>query len=197
MGSSSGDELSQWDVQSSNGHDERIIVSVRLRPLNDRETARNDVSDWECINNSTIIYKNHIAERSLFPAAYTFGKHLLRLSFWYNSFDFPLLWSFCLRWCSGSRQSVWVRQFHEAGVRGRSQRSYPVSCQRHKWSVFISSLVFLSFCLKFHRHTNWKNSSPETRFFQRLFLPTGRQAVARRTPCLELLNIQWPISSTT
>lgn len=93
MGSSSGDELSQWDVQSSNGHDERIFVSVRLRPLNDRETARNDVSDWECINNSTIIYKNHIAERSLFPAAYTFGKHLLRLSFWYNSFDFssPLI----------------------------------------------------------------------------------------------------------
>ncbi|KAG5543100.1 hypothetical protein RHGRI_015995 [Rhododendron griersonianum] len=74
MGSSSGDELSQWDVQSSNGHDERIFVSVRLRPLNDRETARNDVSDWECINNSTIIYKNHIAERSLFPAAYTFDR---------------------------------------------------------------------------------------------------------------------------
>ncbi|KAI8549573.1 hypothetical protein RHMOL_Rhmol06G0035400 [Rhododendron molle] len=73
MGSSSGDELSQWDVQSSNGHDERIFVSVRLRPLNDKETARNDVSDWECINNSTIIYKNHIAERSLFPAAYTFA----------------------------------------------------------------------------------------------------------------------------
>lgn len=84
MGSSSGDELSQWDVQSSNGHDERIFVSVRLRPLNDRETARNDVSDWECINNSTIIYKNHIAERSLFPAAYTFGKRILRLSFWYD-----------------------------------------------------------------------------------------------------------------
>ncbi|KAH7849834.1 hypothetical protein Vadar_023611 [Vaccinium darrowii] len=73
MGSSSGDELSQWDVQS-NGHDERIFVSVRLRPLNDREIGRNDVSDWECINNSTIIYKNSIAERSMFPAAYTFDR---------------------------------------------------------------------------------------------------------------------------
>lgn len=86
MGSSSGDELSQWDIQS-NGHDERIFVSVRLRPLNDKETARNDVSDWECINNSTIIYKNNIAERSLFPAAYTFGKQIFRFSSWYNLFQ--------------------------------------------------------------------------------------------------------------
>lgn len=89
MGSSSGDELSQWDVQS-NGHDERIFVSVRLRPLNDREIARNDVSDWECINNSTIIYKNSIAERSMFPAAYTFGKQICRFSFGTNLFKLVL-----------------------------------------------------------------------------------------------------------
>ncbi|MCD7450176.1 hypothetical protein HAX54_004165 [Datura stramonium] len=36
--------------------EERIFVSVRLRPLNEDE--RNDVSDWECIDDTTIIYKN-------------------------------------------------------------------------------------------------------------------------------------------
>ena len=80
MGSSSGDELAQWDAQGSNGQ-EKIFVAVRLRPLNDRETSRNDVSDWECINNNTVIFKNSIAERSMFPTAYTFGKHIVRPSF--------------------------------------------------------------------------------------------------------------------
>ncbi|KAI8003431.1 Kinesin-like protein KIN-7F [Camellia lanceoleosa] len=73
MGSLGGDELSQWDVQS-NAHEEKILVSVRLRPLNEREIEKNDVSDWECINNTTIIYKNSVSERSMFPTAYTFDR---------------------------------------------------------------------------------------------------------------------------
>lgn len=56
--------------------EERILVSVRLRPLNDKEIARNDVSDWECLNDNTIIFKNAnlpVPERSMYPTAYTFG----------------------------------------------------------------------------------------------------------------------------
>jgi centromeric protein E len=30
--------------------EERILVSVRVRPLNDKEVARNDLSEWACIN---------------------------------------------------------------------------------------------------------------------------------------------------
>lgn len=69
------DDLSQWDTESLSGanQDEKIFVSVRLRPLNEREKASNDASDWECINNSTIIYKNSLPERSLYPTAYAFG----------------------------------------------------------------------------------------------------------------------------
>ncbi|KAL8474946.1 hypothetical protein ACS0TY_031388 [Phlomoides rotata] len=37
---------------------ERLFVSVRLRPLNGKEISSNDVSDWECINNHTIVYNN-------------------------------------------------------------------------------------------------------------------------------------------
>ncbi|MFQ6642056.1 hypothetical protein Gotur_017661 [Gossypium turneri] len=49
---------------------EKIFVSVRIRPLNDKERK----SDWECINNDTIIFKNSLPERSMFPAAYTFDR---------------------------------------------------------------------------------------------------------------------------
>ncbi|KAG5530263.1 hypothetical protein RHGRI_030584 [Rhododendron griersonianum] len=57
--------------------EEKILVSVRLRPLNDKEIARNDVSDWECVNENTIIFKNAnlpVPERSMYPTAYTFDR---------------------------------------------------------------------------------------------------------------------------
>ncbi|KAL6552222.1 hypothetical protein OROGR_008376 [Orobanche gracilis] len=59
------------------GDEERIYVSVRLRPLNQKEILRNDVSDWECVNGKTIVYKNVgfcASERSMYPAAYTFDR---------------------------------------------------------------------------------------------------------------------------
>ncbi|XP_030530893.1 kinesin-like protein KIN-7G isoform X2 [Rhodamnia argentea] len=56
--------------------EEKIFVSVRLRPLNQKEISRNDVSDWECINDTTIIYRNNlsVSERSMYPAAYTLDR---------------------------------------------------------------------------------------------------------------------------
>ncbi|KAL8123731.1 hypothetical protein AgCh_011649 [Apium graveolens] len=59
------------------GHDEKIFVTVRLRPLNRKEIARNDVSDWDCVNGDTVIYKNanvSMPDRSMYPSAYTFDK---------------------------------------------------------------------------------------------------------------------------
>ncbi|CAL5374529.1 unnamed protein product [Camellia sinensis] len=41
------------------GCEEKIFVSVRLTPLNEKEIVRNDVCDWECINEDTIIFKNY------------------------------------------------------------------------------------------------------------------------------------------
>ncbi|KAL1217047.1 Kinesin-like protein KIN-7H [Cardamine amara subsp. amara] len=63
-------------MQGSSGSEEKIYVSVRLRPLNDKERFRNDVPDWECINNTTIIYRSHlsISERSMYPSAYSFDR---------------------------------------------------------------------------------------------------------------------------
>lgn len=73
MGSVSG-EMSEWDGSDSGAREDKIFVSVRLRPLNERELTTNDIPEWDCINNSTIIFKNSFQERSTSPTAYTFGK---------------------------------------------------------------------------------------------------------------------------
>ncbi|KAL6274056.1 hypothetical protein ACE6H2_024748 [Prunus campanulata] len=72
MGAIGGEE----PMQEPGSHGDRIFVSVRLRPLSEKETARNDVSDWECINDSTVIYRNNlsVSERSMYPTAYTFDR---------------------------------------------------------------------------------------------------------------------------
>lgn len=65
-------------VLGSSLPEEKIFVSVRLRPLNEKEIARNDASDWACINGDTVIYRNtlSVSERSVYPNACTFGKCL-------------------------------------------------------------------------------------------------------------------------
>lgn len=58
-------------------NEKRIYVSVRLRPLNDKEIMRNDVSDWECINDNTVVYKNanlSASERLMYPSVYVFDR---------------------------------------------------------------------------------------------------------------------------
>ncbi|CAH8359784.1 unnamed protein product [Eruca vesicaria subsp. sativa] len=61
-------------MTSGGGKGEKIFVSVRVRPRNDKEKTRNDICDWECVNNTTIICNNNLPERSLFPSSYTFDK---------------------------------------------------------------------------------------------------------------------------
>ncbi|KAG7967969.1 hypothetical protein I3843_08G127900 [Carya illinoinensis] len=72
MGAAGGEEL----MQRPSGREENIFVSVRLRPLNEKEIVTNDVSEWECINDDTVIYRNNlsVSERSMYPTAYTFDR---------------------------------------------------------------------------------------------------------------------------
>ncbi|KAE9603546.1 hypothetical protein Lal_00001838 [Lupinus albus] len=65
------------NVSLSNTTDEeRIVVSIRVRPLNEKEKARHDVSELECVSNNTIRFKNNtvVEQRSLSNDAYTFDK---------------------------------------------------------------------------------------------------------------------------
>ncbi|KAJ8764335.1 hypothetical protein K2173_006075 [Erythroxylum novogranatense] len=63
-------------MQRATGDVEKFLVSVRLRPLSAKEVAKNDVSDWECINDTTIMCRNNlsVSERSMFPTAYSFDR---------------------------------------------------------------------------------------------------------------------------
>lgn len=76
MGAIGGEELKKWEKMqgAALGGEEKILVLVRLRPLSEKEIVRSEVSDWECINETTILYRNSLQERSGLPTAYTFGK---------------------------------------------------------------------------------------------------------------------------
>lgn len=52
--------------------EEKIFVTVRVRPMSRNELAQNDQIAWECIDEHSILSKNLNNERSTVP--YTFGK---------------------------------------------------------------------------------------------------------------------------
>ncbi|EXB43288.1 Kinesin-related protein 11 [Morus notabilis] len=73
MGAIGREELVKWEkMQGASGREEKILVLVRLRPLSEKEIESNEVADWECINDTTILYRNTLREGSTFPNAYTF-----------------------------------------------------------------------------------------------------------------------------
>ncbi|XP_074263637.1 kinesin-like protein KIN-7E [Silene latifolia] len=75
MVSVNGDQqVMRGSAQGSDARHEKICVSVRLRPLNEKEIQSNDFADWECINNTTILFKNVLGERSMYPNAYNFDR---------------------------------------------------------------------------------------------------------------------------
>ncbi|KAL5544803.1 hypothetical protein UlMin_008587 [Ulmus minor] len=54
--------------------EEKIVVTVRLRPLNKREQLAKDQVAWECVDDNTIVHKPPSQERSPQPATFTFDK---------------------------------------------------------------------------------------------------------------------------
>ncbi|KAI4367692.1 hypothetical protein MLD38_023400 [Melastoma candidum] len=61
-------------MQEAGTREEKILVLVRLRPLNEKEIAASELADWECINDTTILYRNGLREGSTFPSAYSFDR---------------------------------------------------------------------------------------------------------------------------
>ncbi|CAB4296217.1 unnamed protein product [Prunus armeniaca] len=53
--------------------EEKILVSVRLRPLNQKEKTKNDVSDW-FVKNNTVMYNYSHPDRPMSPSAYSFDR---------------------------------------------------------------------------------------------------------------------------
>lgn len=72
--------------------EEKIVVTVRLRPLNKREQSAKDQVAWECVDDHNIVYKPLPHERLAQPASFTFGNYTT-LSF------IALLLNVCIRLC--------------------------------------------------------------------------------------------------
>ncbi|KAK9665969.1 hypothetical protein RND81_14G150100 [Saponaria officinalis] len=72
MGAIADEELKKQG--SMGGREEKILVLVRLRPLNEKEISKSEVADWECINDSTILYRNSLQECSGLPTAYSYDR---------------------------------------------------------------------------------------------------------------------------
>ncbi|CAO2842188.1 unnamed protein product [Amaranthus hypochondriacus] len=54
--------------------EEKIVVTVRLRPLSKREQAAKDQVAWECVDEHTIIHKSPNQDRLMQAASFTFDK---------------------------------------------------------------------------------------------------------------------------
>lgn len=64
-------------MEKTDAREEKILVLVRLRPPNQKEIAANEpTEDWECLNDTTILYRrNTLRQSSNFPSAYSFGNY--------------------------------------------------------------------------------------------------------------------------
>ncbi|CAD6338019.1 unnamed protein product [Miscanthus lutarioriparius] len=58
---------------SSRAKEEKIFVTVRVRPLSKKELAVKDDVAWECADSQTILYKGPMQDRAA-PMSYTFDK---------------------------------------------------------------------------------------------------------------------------
>lgn len=69
-------KMDRTPVATPSGHrtkEEKIVVTVRLRPLNKREQLAKDQMAWECPDDHTIMFKPSSHERVALPASFTFG----------------------------------------------------------------------------------------------------------------------------
>lgn len=54
--------------------EEKIVVTVRLRPLNKKEQLAKDQVAWECLDDKTIVFKPPTQERTAQQTPFSFGK---------------------------------------------------------------------------------------------------------------------------
>lgn len=59
----------RWQSKAT---EEKIFVTVRIRPLNGKELSKHDFPVWECLDENTIAYTYSMGERASFPQTYVF-----------------------------------------------------------------------------------------------------------------------------
>ena len=77
MGAQVENELEAMDfVSGRGGQEEKIFVTVRVRPMSARELAHGETSVWRCQDEQTLLYTEPAVDRSPYPAYYHFGQCL-------------------------------------------------------------------------------------------------------------------------
>lgn len=69
-------KIDRTPVSTPNGQrarEEKIVVTVRLRPLSKREQLAKDQVAWECVDDTTIVHKPPSQDRSPQASSFTFG----------------------------------------------------------------------------------------------------------------------------
>lgn len=57
--------------------EEKIVVTVRLRPLNKKEQLAKDQVAWDCVDDHTIVFKPPTPQdRTAQPASFSFGNFI-------------------------------------------------------------------------------------------------------------------------
>ncbi|XP_047947070.1 kinesin-like protein NACK1 [Salvia hispanica] len=59
---------------TNRAREEKIVVTVRLRPLSKREQSSKDQIAWECSDDHTVVYNPTPQERAAIPASFSFDK---------------------------------------------------------------------------------------------------------------------------
>ena len=76
-------------VMKGNAMEEKIFVTVRLRPLNSKEISGSERLAWECSDDKTVVCLYNRPDRH-FPQSYSFGE--TDLNCFLHSFFHPMLW---------------------------------------------------------------------------------------------------------
>lgn len=91
--------------------EEKIVVTVRLRPLSKREQLAKDNVSWQCTDDHTIVYKPASQERLSQSASFTFGKFMVVivpfLPLKSTYYDIRFIWKLRCQHGNCFRQSFW------------------------------------------------------------------------------------------
>eukprot|EP00250_Pteridium_aquilinum_P009122 c18455_g1_i1 orf=599-1855(+) len=68
------DSVDSWMDRGGRAKDEKILVTVRIRPLNSKEIANHDFSIWDCPDEKTVACLYSRSDRSNFPQSYVFDR---------------------------------------------------------------------------------------------------------------------------
>ena len=61
--------------------EEKIVVTVRLRPLNKKEQLAKEQIAWDCVDDHTIAFKPSPQERATQPTSFVFGNSIAAFFF--------------------------------------------------------------------------------------------------------------------